>query len=99
LLEHFTTTWYSAGSFPTPSRRRNSRNDSGREKYSAAPFVPTTTVFPLPDAEKRQTEQRTLGQKSPFGKFEEVPDAGSYLQYWSPDVVTAAVKKVLTDKG
>lgn len=60
-----------------------------------APFSPTTTVFPQPEAETRIREQRTLGQKSPFGSYEEVAGAGSYLQYWNPEAVLAAIGKVL----
>lgn len=65
---------------------------------AAAPFSPTTTVFLLPEVEKRHEEQKQLAQKSPFGKYEIVEGAGSYVQYWNPDAVVAAVKQVLTSQ-
>lgn len=66
---------------------------------SSAPFTPTTTTFPLPPIEKRHEDQRQLAQKSPFGKFEVVDGAGSYVQYWKPGAVVAAAEKVLANNS
>jgi pimeloyl-ACP methyl ester carboxylesterase len=41
--------------------------------------------------------QNQLARKSPFGSFVLVDDAGSYIQYWKPQAVIDATRKVLAD--
>jgi pimeloyl-ACP methyl ester carboxylesterase len=55
-----------------------------------------TTLDPLPAPEQRRDGQRQLAQKSPFGKFESLDDAGPYAQYWAPGDVVAAITSVLS---
>ena len=48
-----------------------------------------------PSAAEREERQRGLANKSPFGQFLLVDQAGSWIQHWEPEAVVAAIVSVL----
>ncbi len=62
---------------------------------AGAPVAPPGTQVRDPHISEGQNQ---LARKSPFGSFEMVDDAGTYIQYWKPQAVIDATKKVLEDK-
>lgn len=65
-------------------------------RSSAGDTGTTLTAADLsPSDDERHTRQEALANKSPFGSFVLVEDAGSSIQHWDPDAVIAAVESVL----
>ena len=65
-------------------------------RSSAGDTGTTLTAADLsPSDDERHTRQEALANKSPFGSFLLVEDAGSSIQHWDPDAVIAAVESVL----
>ena len=60
-----------------------------RDTWPGAP-APTTP-------EHRRDLQAQLARKGPFGSFTFVEGTGSYIEYWKPDAVVEAIRRVLAD--
>lgn len=56
-------------------------------------LVPAASLTP----EQRRMAQQQLAHKSPYGSFVVVDGSGAYVQYWKPEAVADAVRRVLAD--
>ena len=94
---------YGAGKLPPPPAPTIvlGAGDLAALPATVPPGGPTVATAaakpPAEDGETRRGGQGQLARKSPFGSFQAIEDAGSYIQFWKPAAVVDAITKVLHD--